>query len=93
MVFRPSAATLATANDLHDVNDRARGSGGSGSQTAVLVRESVDVYAQTTVMVTHEQRTAAIADRILVLDDALIAPELGKSDQQRVLTVMEELGR
>ena len=35
----------------------------------------------------------AIADRILFLDDGLIVQEFGKSDQRRVLTVMEELGR
>ena len=58
-----------------------------------LLRESVDSYGQTTVMVTHEPRAAAIADRILFLDDGLIVQELGKSDQHRVLTVMEELGR
>jgi putative ABC transport system ATP-binding protein len=44
-------------------------------------------------MVTHEPRAAAIADRILFLDDGLIVQELGKSDQHRVITVMEELGR
>jgi putative ABC transport system ATP-binding protein len=58
-----------------------------------LLRESVDIYGQTTVMVTHEPRAAAIADRILFLDDGLIVQELGKSDQHRVITVMEELGR
>ena len=58
-----------------------------------LLRESVDGYGQTTVMVTHEPRAAAIADRILFLDDGLIVKELGKSDQHHVLTVMEELGR
>jgi putative ABC transport system ATP-binding protein len=58
-----------------------------------LLRESVDSYGQTTVMVTHEPRAAAIADRILFLDDGLIVQELGKSDQHRVITVMEELGR
>jgi hypothetical protein len=35
----------------------------------------------------------AIADRILFLDDGLIVQEFGKSDEHRVLSVMEELGR
>src|SRR5207237_9240176 len=34
-----------------------------------LLRHSVDSYGQTTMMVTHDPRAAAIADRALVLDD------------------------
>jgi putative ABC transport system ATP-binding protein len=56
-----------------------------------LMRESVDAYQQTTVMVTHDPRAAAIADRILFLDDGLIVKELGKSESHDVITVMEEL--
>jgi putative ABC transport system ATP-binding protein len=56
-----------------------------------LLRESVDEYRQTTVMVTHDPRAAAIADRILFLDDGLIVKELGRSDAHDVLTVMEDL--
>jgi putative ABC transport system ATP-binding protein len=56
-----------------------------------LMRESVDVYQQTTVMVTHDPRAAAIADRILFLDDGLIVKELGRSDQHDVIAVVEEL--
>jgi putative ABC transport system ATP-binding protein len=55
------------------------------------MRESVDAYQQTTVMVTHDPRAAAIADRILFLDDGLIVKELGKSESRDVITVMEEL--
>ena len=39
-----------------------------------LLRESVDVWGQTTLMVTHDARAAAIADRILFLDDGQIVP-------------------
>jgi putative ABC transport system ATP-binding protein len=56
-----------------------------------LMRESVDAYQQTTVMVTHDPRAAAIADRILFLDDGLIVKELGRSDQHDVIAVVEEL--
>src|SRR5919201_966966 len=56
-----------------------------------LLNESVDVYQQTTVMVTHDPRAAAIADRILFLDDGLIVKELGRSDQHDVIAVVEEL--
>ena len=40
------------------------------------MRDSVDTYGQTTVMVTHEARAAAIADRILFLADGVIVRDL-----------------
>jgi putative ABC transport system ATP-binding protein len=58
-----------------------------------LMRNSVDSYGQTTVMVTHDPRAAAIADRILFLADGLIVKDLGRSDAHEVITVMEELAR
>jgi putative ABC transport system ATP-binding protein len=58
-----------------------------------LMRDSVDGYGQTTVMVTHDARAAAIADRILFLADGLIVKDLGRSDAHEVITVMEELAR
>jgi putative ABC transport system ATP-binding protein len=58
-----------------------------------LMRDSVDTYGQTTVMVTHDARAAAIADRILFLADGLIVKDLGRSDAHEVLAVMEELSR
>jgi putative ABC transport system ATP-binding protein len=58
-----------------------------------LMRGSVDTYGQTTVMVTHEARAAAIADRILFLDDGLIVRELGAgAEASDVLSLMNELG-
>jgi putative ABC transport system ATP-binding protein len=58
-----------------------------------LMRESVDSYGQTTVMVTHEARAAAIADRVLFLADGLIVKELGRCDPHDVLAAMEEVSR
>jgi len=53
---------------------------------------ATDAYGQTTVMVTHEARAAAIADRILFLADGQIVRELGKqADQAEVLAVMNSL--
>jgi putative ABC transport system ATP-binding protein len=57
------------------------------------MRSSVDSYRQTTVMVTHDPRAAAIADRILFLADGLIVRDLGRSDAHEVIAVMEELSR
>jgi putative ABC transport system ATP-binding protein len=58
-----------------------------------LMRDSVDSYGQTTVMVTHDPRAAAIADRILFLADGLIVRDLGRSDAHEVIAVMEELAQ
>jgi putative ABC transport system ATP-binding protein len=57
-----------------------------------LMRDSVDSYGQTTVMVTHDARAAAIADRILFLDDGEIVKDVGRTDARTVLETMEELG-
>jgi len=56
-----------------------------------LMRHSVDEYGQTTVMVTHEARAAAIADRILFLADGLIVKELTDATAADVLAVMNTL--
>jgi putative ABC transport system ATP-binding protein len=58
-----------------------------------LMRDSVDGYGQTTVMVTHDARAAAIADRILFLADGKIVKDVGPSDAGDVIAVMEELSR
>jgi putative ABC transport system ATP-binding protein len=65
----------------------------TSSEILDLMRSSVDMYEQTTVMVTHDARAAAIADRILFLADGLIVRDLGRSDAHDVLGVMEELGQ
>ena len=56
-----------------------------------LMRDSVDSYGQTTVMVTHDARAAAIADRILFLDDGEIVRDLPRSDAGTVIAAMEEI--
>jgi ABC-type polar amino acid transport system ATPase subunit len=43
-------------------------------------------------MVTHEARAAAIADRVLFLDDGLIVRESSDISAQDILTAMDELG-
>jgi putative ABC transport system ATP-binding protein len=56
-----------------------------------LMRESVDSLDQTTVMVTHDARAAAIADRILFLNDGLIVRDMPRSEAHDVIATMEEL--
>ncbi len=51
----------------------------TGGEILELMRDSVDSYGQTTVMVTHDARAAAIADRILFLADGRIVKDLGKA--------------
>jgi putative ABC transport system ATP-binding protein len=64
----------------------------TGGEVLELLRESVNAYGQTTVMVTHEPRAAAIADRVLFLADGLIVRELHGATPQEVLDVMATLG-
>jgi len=55
------------------------------------MRDSVDSLGQTTVMVTHDPRAAAIADRILFLADGLIVRDLPRSETSDVIAAMDEL--
>jgi putative ABC transport system ATP-binding protein len=64
----------------------------TGQEILQLIRDSVDTRGQTTVMVTHDPKAAAIADRILFLDDGCIVREMGKAtDVHDVALAMEEL--
>ena len=56
-----------------------------------LMRDSVDSYGQTTVMVTHESRAAAIADRVLFLADGLIVEERKDISAADVISLMQNL--
>ena len=61
----------------------------TGGEILELMRASVDAYGQTTVMVTHDPRAAAIADRILFIADGLIVKELSRGERRgRASTVM-----
>ena len=63
----------------------------TGGEILDLLRGSVRDYGQTLVMVTHDARAAATADRILFLADGLIVQELRGADEHQVLSVVEEI--
>ncbi len=63
----------------------------TGSEILDLLRQSVEEYGQTTVMVTHEPRAAAIADRVLFLADGKIVMELPRSTQPEILAALDAI--
>jgi putative ABC transport system ATP-binding protein len=63
----------------------------TSAEILALLRNAVDSYGQTTVMVTHDPRAATIADRVLFLADGLIVKELPRSSQAEILDVLSEV--
>ena len=62
----------------------------SGAAILHLLREAVDVDGQTTVMVTHDPRAAAHADRVLFLADGRIVGDMAQPDEAQILAAMKE---
>jgi putative ABC transport system ATP-binding protein len=63
----------------------------TSEEILALMRESVDAYGQTTLMVTHDATAAAIADRILFLADGNIVEDEYGLSEHAVLQTMESL--
>ncbi len=63
----------------------------TGEEILNLLRDSVDAYGQTTLMVTHEARAAAMADRVLFLADGLIVKDLGRSTIAEISAAVQTL--
>ena len=64
----------------------------TGGEILELLRHSVEDMGQTVVMVTHEARAAAIADRVLFLADGNIARELSGASAHEIAGAVEEIG-
>jgi putative ABC transport system ATP-binding protein len=56
-----------------------------------LLRRSVDEYGQTIVMVTHDGRAAATADRVLFLRDGVIVDDRGHLEADEIYDVVKSL--
>ena len=63
----------------------------SGEEILALLRRSVDSVGQTVVMVTHDPRAAAIADRILFLADGRIVRDMGRSSENDIVEAMKHV--
>jgi putative ABC transport system ATP-binding protein len=63
----------------------------TGGEILELLNESVANYGQTMVMVTHEARAAAAADRILFLADGRIVKDLGRADEDTIIETIRDV--
>jgi putative ABC transport system ATP-binding protein len=65
----------------------------SGAEILALLRETVDQDGQTILMVTHDPRAAAQADRVLFLADGEIVRDLVAPSEAEILSTIGELDR
>jgi putative ABC transport system ATP-binding protein len=63
----------------------------SSEEILALLRRSVDTVGQTVVMVTHDPKAAAIADRLLFLSDGQIVKDLAGADENEIVDAMKDL--
>ena len=64
----------------------------SGAEILTFMRQAVDDFGQTTVIVTHDPIAAGYADRIVFLADGKIVDEMTDPTAERVLDRMKKLG-
>jgi len=63
----------------------------ASDEILALLRRSVDTVGQTVVMVTHDPKAAAIADRLLFLSDGAIVKDLAGADENQIVDAMKDL--
>jgi putative ABC transport system ATP-binding protein len=79
-----TAPTVLFADEPTGNLDSAAGAG-----VLALLRDAVDLDGQTTVMVTHDPRAAATADRVLFLADGRIVDDIAEPTEESVLAAMK----
>jgi putative ABC transport system ATP-binding protein len=65
----------------------------SGAGILSLLRDAVELDGQTTLMVTHDPRAAAVADRVLYLADGRVVADLENPSEADILAVMKAAAR
>jgi len=65
----------------------------AGGDILRLLRDAVELDGQTTLMVTHDPRAAAIADRVLYLADGRVVADLDAPTEADILAVMKAAAR
>ena len=65
----------------------------AGAGILRLLRDAVELDGQTTLMVTHDPRAAAIADRVLYLADGRVVADLDNPTEADILAVMKAAAR
>jgi putative ABC transport system ATP-binding protein len=63
----------------------------AGAGVLELLRSAVDIDGQTTVMVTHDARAAAAADRVLFLSDGRLVADLAGPTEETILDTIKAL--
>ena len=56
------------------------------------LRQAVDEFGQTVVMVTHDAHAASFADRLIVLRDGEVAHDGDAADEEDILELMKDVG-
>jgi putative ABC transport system ATP-binding protein len=64
---------------------------GSSGEILELLRRSVDELGQTIVMVTHDPRAAAIADRVVFLSDGRVVRDERRLDAEEIFDVVKSV--
>jgi putative ABC transport system ATP-binding protein len=64
----------------------------SSNDVLELLRQAVDEFAQTVVMVTHDAHAASFADRLLLLADGAIVHDGGAVSAEQALDLMKSVG-